>query len=520
MTKIANDLPTAHLWKKIGLGPHHGFCIPLSSVRSKKSCGIGEFTDLLPLIDWCKKIRMDVIQLLPLNETYYKNISFYKALSSCALDPIYLGLLDLPYIIENKDLQNEILVLRRYNFTERVEYDKVREKKFEWLNKYYKQYFPIFKKRKAYHLFVKNNPWLKSYSVFRFLKDKFERKSWDLWPKKYRCPTQKWIDSFYKKNLEEVEFYTFLQFLCFSQLSEVKKRASQKRVFLFGDLPIFVSKDSADVWFYRKVFNTLKQAGSPPDKFSLKGQRWKLPLIDWDFLEKNDYFWWKQRLVFFANFFHMYRIDHVVGFFRIWTMDFKEKDNGGEFTPEERDLWKIVGEKHLRKIIKCSSILPIAEDLGLIPENIYGILKKLGICGLKIVRWHTSTPFCDFEPMSVTSLSTHDTETLEQWWDSHKSEAKNLCFTNNWKYSEKLIPSLRLKVLCSVHSSASIFHINLLQEYLALDKKLVHDDPKLERINVPGTVNKNNWSYRYLPTIEEIVSNQKLNKHFREIIQK
>lgn len=518
LKKLFSRLPTSHLWKKIGIKPHHGFCIPLSSIRSKKSCGIGEFTDLLPLIEWCNKLNMDVIQLLPLNETYYKNISFYKALSSCALDPIYLALTDLPYVCESNKLKDEIVELQKLNSTDRIEYDKIRKKKFKWLQKYYELFFPSFKKRKTYQLFIKNNPWLKPYSVFRFLKEKFKHKSWELWPEKYRHPTKRWVNSFYQNHLIEIEFYTFLQYLCFSQLSMIKKISSQKRVFLFGDLPIFVSKDSVDVWFYRKVFNLEKQAGSPPDKFSSKGQRWKLPLVDWDYLEKNNYFWWKQRLSLFAHFFHMYRIDHVVGFFRLWTLDFDDKKGKGKFIPEEREKWKIIGEKRLRKLIQFSSILPLGEDLGLIPENIYGTLKKLGICGLKILRWHMATPFCDYEPMSLTSLSSHDTETFEEWWHSCPAEARILCFTNNWKYNKKLTPSLRLKILKSLHSSSSIFHVNLLQEYLALDKNLVYSDPILERINIPGTVNKMNWTYKYKPSIEELISNKKLTKNIRSIL--
>ena len=457
---------------------------------------------------------MDIIQLLPLNETYYSNFSPYNSISSCALDPIYLGLRYLPYIKENKTFKANIEILQKYNSTDRVHFDKVRKLKFDWLQKYYRQYFSHFKKRKSYQQFISQNPWIKSYSVFRYLKEKFEKKKWESWPKAFQNPTEEWVNSYYKNHLAEIEFYTFLQYLCFSQLCEIKKTASQKKIFLCGDIPMFACKDSADVWFYRKVFDIKKQAGSPPDKFSSQGQAWSLPLLDWDYLKKTDFFWWKQRTAVLSNFFHLYRIDHVVGFFRTWSLNFNDHASSGKFIPDNRKLWKDRGELILKMIVNSSPILPIAEDLGIIPETIYGILKKLGICGLWIIRWHKSTPLCDYEPLSLTSLSTHDTQTFEQWWNENKREAQSLCFTNKWNYNPKLTSSLRLKILKSIHNSSSIFHVNLLQEYLALDKHLVK---KQERINVPGKVNKINWTYKYKPSIEELTSNKKLSKIIRLI---
>jgi 4-alpha-glucanotransferase len=522
MEKIERELsstPNFQNFKKIGIGHHHGFCLPLFSIRSKDSCGIGEFNDLKHLIDWCREINMDVIQLLPLNECHYNDPSPYNSLSSCALDFIYLSLNSLPYADSDKSLQKKIQSLKRLNRTKRVKHKKVRKKKFKFLKEYYQKYFENFNRLDSYTFFVKENLWLKPYSVFRHLKDHFHGKKWSCWPKTFQNPSTNFIDAYYNSHSVDTNLYIFLQYLSFSELIKVKEYATLNKVFVEGDLPLLINPDSVDVWYYRSFFDLKKVAGAPPDDFCPKGQKWRFPLIDWEKLKNQNYFWWKQKLSILNNFFHIYRIDHAVGLFRIWSMEVKENPIYGQFIPADSSLWQKEGEEHLRMIINSSPLLPIAEDLGLIPTMVYDTLKKLGICGTKVIRWQTTIPLSDYEPLSLTTISTHDTENFGAWWKNYPDAAKTLSLTNHWEYSPALTPALRKKILFDVHHSKSLFHINLIQEYLALFPELTWKNPKNERINIPGKKKRKNWTYKCRPSIEEIISHKELKKTMKEIVQ-
>ncbi|KPK33449.1 MAG: hypothetical protein AMS24_01055 [Chlamydiae bacterium SM23_39] len=516
--KYLSQCPTYPHWKRIGIKNHHGFCIILSSIRSKKSCGIGEYTDLLPLIDWCKKIDMDVIQLLPINECYFKDYSPYNAISSCALDPIYLGLESLPFLEENRWLKDQIKSFKKYNHTRRVKFDKVRKKKLKWLKTYYNIFSKKFQNSSSYISFIKQNFWLKPYSVFRVLKDYNHGKKWYRWKKNIQNPDERTVENIFLKFNKNTKFYIFLQYLSFNQMMLVKNYATKNNVLIKGDIPILINPDSVDVWYYRSFFDLSHIAGAPPDDFNIKGHKWGFFLFNWQALKDKNYSWWKQKLLVITNIYHLYRIDHAVGFFRIWAIKKKDKAIHGQFLPRNLKIWRKQGEEHLKMLIKFSPLLPIAEDLGFIPNMVYSSLKSLGICGTKVPRWEKKINMRDYEPISLTTLSTHDTETNDLWWQSHKKNAKTLSKTNLWPYQEKLTFELKKRILYDTHHSASIFHINLLQEYLSLFQELVDKNAKNERINISGVIKKSNWTYRIKPTIEELLSNEKLINVLKDIV--
>lgn len=175
-------------------------------------------------------------------------------------------------------------------------------------------------------------------------------------------------------------------------------------------------------------------------------------------------------------------------------------------------------------LLASSLMLPIAEDLGTIPPETYEILKELGICGTKVMRWERMweengrfVPSQDYEPMSVTSVSTHDSETLWQWWHLFPKEAEEFANSRNIPYKKDLDPSIRFALLKDAHSTSSIFHCNLLQEYLSLFPELSHKDPNLDRINVPGTPSNQNWAFCFHTTIEEIVSHSELKDAMQKL---
>jgi 4-alpha-glucanotransferase len=502
------------LWQKVGIGQHHGIVLSLASLRSKQSSGIGEFFDLLPLIDWCQELGLDLLQLLPLNDTALES-SPYFAISSCALNPIYLSLSSLSDLGE-KNLIKGKKQLEKLSSLERVPYKKVYEKKIQWL----RAYFDLQKKELIHdpslQNFASQNPFLPLYGLFLILgkeKNSYDWQTWDL-----KDLSQEKIEPLLEKHKEELYFIYFLQFLAFSQMRSVKEYATQKKVQLLGDLPILISPHSADVFWHQDLFNLNYSAGAPPDAFNPKGQKWNFPLYDWEGMKKDHFSWWKERLKVAAQFYHLYRIDHIVGFFRIWAIAHGKRASSGFFLPQERSLWKKSGEEHLSKLLELSSILPVGEDLGIIPQETFDTLKELGICGTRVMRWLPDKKPEEYDPLSITTLSTHDTETLQEWWQNHPNESSLLAQKNHWTYEPKLRYDERKRLLIDAHRTKSLFHINLLQEYLALFEDLVWDSAEKERINIPGKILKSNWCYRFRLPLEELLAHEGLKKAFREIL--
>ncbi len=509
---------TSPHWAKIGLRPHHGICVPLFSLRTEKSCGIGEFTDLIPLINWCKSLKLDCIQLLPLDDTG-TDPSPYNPLTSCALDPVYLGLSHLPD--PGKDLLLELDLFTPLTRSQRVHRNEVKKMKLEWLKKYFAKAFKDISQTTDYKGFIEKNGWLELYGLFLALKGEFGGKHWRDWPEKYAHPEPQQIEL----RQGAVDFHSFVQFLCHSQLRKAKEHASKNGVFIKGDIPILISQDSVDVWSNRSLFNLDYAAGAPPDYYNPDGQNWGFPLFDWEQMRHRAFTWWKRRLAVAEPFFHIYRIDHVVGFFRIWGIPQKKELDGAHFIPSERDLWAGLGIELLNMLIECSPLLPIAEDLGTIPEEVYPILKQLGICGTKVVRWERYKggdrdyiPYSKYEPFSMTTLSTPDIDPLGTWWKKFPAESVPFAKFKNWEYHSELATKQRLELLRDAHHTPSYFHINLLQEYLALFPELVWLNPEDERINVPGTTLPTNWTYRFRPFLEEIAEHKGLADALQQIL--
>ena len=502
-------------WNLIGRSPHHGICVALSSLRTKKSCGIGEFHDLIPLIDWCKSLRLDCIQLLPLNDTG-EDPSPYNALSSCALDPLYLSLADLPdappHTVE------EFLSLTQLS---RCAKSETKHQKIKWLYAYFQKQFPAVSKTAAYQSFLAEHPWLSAYTLFKAFKDEYGQKSWLDWPLPYQTPNP--LE--FEKRRGSIDFHSFLQYLCFQQMEQVKAYASQRNIFLKGDIPILLSPDSADVWANRTLFHLGLAAGAPPDYYNPQGQRWGFPLFNWDEMRHTHFAWWRQRLKVAEKLFHLYRIDHVVGFFRIWGIPNGKKPTEGHFVPEDTRLWAFQGRELLEMMIDSTSLLPIAEDLGTIPNEVAPILKELGVCGTKVLRWQrrwnadkSYIPYSEYEPYSLTTLSTADSDILPCWWKKYPEEAIPFAHFKHWNYQPVITPEQTLEILRDAHHTPSYFHINLLQEYLALFPDLSWPNLEDERINIPGTLLPTNWTHRFRLPLEEIMSHQGLADAFQKIL--
>lgn len=500
-------------WQAIGAKHHHGVCLPLFSLRSEKSCGIGEYLDLIPFFAFCKAAKFDVVQLLPLNDTGY-DTSPYSAISAFALRPLHLSLEALPGIDKAK-----LAPLKALNSTPRIDYPKIHALKKTLLEEYYAQFFNDYVKRDDYQLFCKSHLWLQSYALFKTLKAKNGWRAWEQWPPvNYE---QALID--YQK---EMQLHYFWQFLCFEQMHAAKKEAEKMGILLKGDIPILINRDSADVWANRHLFNLESTVGAPPDAYTTEGQNWGFPLYNWKEHEKDNYAWWRSRLATASELYHLYRIDHVVGFFRLWAIPNGKKAKEGMFIPAEKATSLANGKNIMKMMLQTSPLLPIGEDLGMVPTEVKHCLKDLGICGTKVMRWERNweedksfIPPADYFPESMTTVSTHDSEPLALWWKQRPDEAKPYADFKGWTYQPLLTTDQRTSILYDSHHSGSLFHINLLQEYLALFPELISTNIEEERINLPGTHSDFNWTYRFKPSIEQMLSHPLLIPKIKEILK-
>ncbi len=519
MENIKARIKASHVrkaWEKIGIKHHHGINIPLFSIHSEQSCGIGEFLDLKLLIDFCSSISFDVIQLLPLNDSGFET-SPYNAVSSQALNPIYLSLYDLPFVQNDKELKEKLQVFKKPK--EKISYHATLTSKLAFLNTYYKKYFENFEKTSPYLLFLQQHPWVHDYGLFKTLKDEYHHKGWFSWEKKHQDITHTYKKALIHERSFEINFYIFLQFLSFTQLEEVKQYAETKKVLLKGDIPILISPESLDVWHGRENFNLKFCAGSPPDIFTPKGQNWGFPIYNWSHMEETNYTFWQDRLKTASLFYHLFRIDHIIGLYRIYAIPRNQRGNKGTFNPNSPPLALIQGERILEKLTSYTSMLPIGEDLGVDIEYIKKSLSSQTIPGTIIPRWerdhfgdHSFTPYSEYNPFSLTTVSTHDSETLTQWWKNNKEEVQHFCEGHGMIYEKKLSQKLRLQMLKDSHQNSSLFHINLLSEYLALFDDLVWKNPKDERINQPGTILPTNWCYRMKPSLETLIEHTPLKE--------
>lgn len=522
MTHLENTLlrtPAAEHWKKIGIRHHHGIALPLFSLRTENGEGIGTFADLRLLVDWCVSVGFDVIQLLPLNDTG-EDTSPYGAISAYALNPIHLTISELPYYEEIP------YSLDGYNLSQRVQYREIREEKRHFLDQYFNRFGKEVLESIEFQKFKTENPWLESYALFKAIKEKTQWHSWTFWEEGLRHLTVEAYQKAFHNHARAIEFHSFVQYLCFKQLAEVKRYANSKGVFLKGDIPILINRESADVWFHRELFRIEMSAGAPPDMYAPNGQNWGFPIYRWDVLKKENYHWWRERLRVASDIYDLYRIDHVVGFYRIWAIPPGLTGREGEFIPADPAEQLAIGDATMRMMLQSTHLLPIGEDLGVVPPAVRRNLLELGICGTKVIRWERKwnedrsfIPVQDYIPESMTTVSTHDSETLNIWWANHFDEVREYCTFKGWNFTYELPRDKHFQILRDSHHSGSLFHINLLQEYLALVPGLTWPDMHDERINIPGRILETNWTYRIRPTVEQMMECNELNQKIRDILQ-
>ncbi|TGK86948.1 4-alpha-glucanotransferase [Leptospira noumeaensis] len=284
-----------------------GVLVSLPSIVSEHSFECGDIYSLYPLGDWAKDVGFSIIQLLPLNDTGF-GYSPYSAISAFAIDPLYISLYKLDLNVKSR--KREIRSLENHPI-------RIRNLKLEIIRKYFLENKKEVINEATY--FLEKNPWCYSYVTFRILYEEYKGEGWWEWPKEFLDPNYA-KEYIFSKKREEALFWVYLQKIAYDQLSELKTHYEDMGIYLKGDMPILTSRNSCDVWEHPEYFIMDLQAGAPPDDFSKTGQTWGFPVLNWDVLEKSNYSWWKERLSYLENFFHLYRVDHVIGMYRIWSI--------------------------------------------------------------------------------------------------------------------------------------------------------------------------------------------------------
>jgi 4-alpha-glucanotransferase len=311
---IVNDgfvrLP-ADTWRAAGVA------LPVFSLRTEKSFGVGEFKDLKLLVDWCVNVGLKLIQILPVNDTMatgtWTDSYPYAAISAFALHPQYLNLERVATGPNKKLLAGLESERQRLNALEAIDYEAVMAAKMGFLKRVFpSQKEKTFKSNEYKAFFKQNEKWLMEYAAFCHFRDEYGTADFTMWPR-----NQDSQSAVMKR--EDAEFYLFLQFHLHQQLRDAVEYAHQHGVILKGDLPIGVYRYSADTWQAPFLYHMDVQAGAPPDPFAEKGQNWGFPTYNWPVMEKGSFWWWKMRFTQMGEYFDAFRIDHILGFFRIWS---------------------------------------------------------------------------------------------------------------------------------------------------------------------------------------------------------
>jgi 4-alpha-glucanotransferase len=318
-----------------------GVSIPVFSLRSKESFGIGEFTDIRLMADWAEETGLKLIQLLPVNDTTaaytWKDSYPYAAISAFALHPIYISLQKVAGKKNAGLIKSLAKKKKQLNDLEEIDYETVLHFKINTLREIYEEEGTGFLKEKNFQeFFDQNKYWLKSYAAFCLLRDRFGTSEFNKW-KNYSVYNSEEIDrlcSHKSKQYKAIAFWYFVQYHLHLQLKESVKYAHKKGVAIKGDIPIGVYRNGCDAWSHPELFNMDQQAGAPPDDFAVKGQNWGFPTYNWQKMQEDHFEWWHQRFAQMSHYFDAFRIDNILGFFRIWTIPIDSVEGiMGRFVP-------------------------------------------------------------------------------------------------------------------------------------------------------------------------------------------
>ena len=304
-----------------------GTLIPVFSLRSKGSFGVGDFGDLKMMIDWVAETNQRVLQVLPINDTTsthtWTDSYPYSAISIFALHPQFADFRQLPEIKDKKKAREMEALRKELNELKQIDYERVNNTKTDYLRIIFKQEGEAVMKGEDFKMFVKENEhWLVPYAQYCHLRDSFGNVDFSSWKghEQWHEADRKKLTDPKSKEYGDVAFYYYVQFVLDRQMRAAHEYAMARGVILKGDIPIGVDRNGCDVWHEPQYFNLNSQAGAPPDAFSINGQNWGFPTYNWQRMIDDGCEWWIRRFQNMAKYFDAYRIDHVLGFFRIWAI--------------------------------------------------------------------------------------------------------------------------------------------------------------------------------------------------------
>ena len=324
----------ANAWKGAGIA------IPVFSIRTNKSLGIGEFSDLILFGQWVQKMGMNMVQILPVNDTIatstWTDSYPYNAISVNALNPLYLRLDSL--FQHDQPVLNQLAEHRkRLNALDKVDFEEVLKIKFDYLHRVFDYHKNSLSGDEGFQRFFNDNSsWLKPYALFCHLRDVYNTTDFSRWEdfSVYKTEVTESYFTSGSKYFNNVMFYCFMQYHLHLQFSSAIECLHDMGIALKGDIPIGINRESVDAWATSDWFHFDQQAGAPPDYFSTLGQNWGFPTYNWKKMRNDDFSWWKNRFVKMADYFDAYRIDHILGFFRIWEIPFRYTEGlMGHFNP-------------------------------------------------------------------------------------------------------------------------------------------------------------------------------------------
>jgi 4-alpha-glucanotransferase len=485
-------------------GRHAGLLVPLFSMPSTSSWGVGDIADIPVMAAWLRECGLDMLQLLPLNEMTMGQNSPYGAISAFALDPVYISVARVPEFRALGGVEHLVPRtrdrLRDAQAARSVQYQEVRRIKHEALNIAYRRFleaewrcgtqrarqFATFRHAQAW--------WLRDYALFRALHECFDGRAWTEWPAALRDRDPGVLQSARLELHERTLFFEYLQWIASEQWQEARRNLAG--VGLFGDLPFMVSPDSADVWAHPTQFDLGAQVGVPPDAFSETGQQWGLPVYRWDVHEADDYRWLRKRARRCAELYDGCRIDHLVGLYRTYAIP---RDGTPYFVPADPAQQIAQGER-LMKIFCSSGCRIIVEDLGVVPDSVRQSLARVGVPGFKLLRWERDwdapgQPFRDppsYPAVSVAMTGTHDTEPMRMWWERAPAAERTAALQISGLDVSDASPGAPFSAALRDGFLRVLFHAGSDLLMLPIQDVFGWSD----RINVPATVGADNWTFR------------------------
>jgi 4-alpha-glucanotransferase len=484
-----------------------GVLIPLFSLRSGSDWGVGEIPDLVPFARWARDAGISVILLLPVNEAARGQNSPYFSLSAFAIDPVYVAPDALIDFREAGGLDalsaEERAALEAVRRAPHVRWEQVRLLKRRAFQLAFERFLHAEWERKteraqAFATFSREErAWLEDYALFVALHDvELAGSSWEDWPAPLREREPQALAAARERHAREILFQEWLQWVAEDQWRAARAVANREGVRLGGDLPFMVASDAADVWARREDFRTDASVGVPPDAFSPTGQNWGFPVYRWPEMKAADYPWIRERARRLADLYDLYRVDHVVGLYR--TYYFPKDGAEPRFVPEAEEDQLANGEAVLRICSEGAQV--VAEDLGVVPDWVRESLTALGIPGYRVQRWEKNwkeggDAFLDpteWPPLSLATTGTHDTDSLADWYDGLAEEERTQLLALpqleglREREPETFDEGVRDALLRLIYGAGSNLCLVPFQDLLGAR----------ERVNLPGTVSGENWTYR------------------------